>query len=139
MSKKLFTEEEIHKLSNNKYVKSVSSKGITYTDEFKRIFIDENNKGKLPTQIFKQYGFDTDVLGSNRIKGATKRWRNAYKKDGIIGLTDTRINNTGRPTNKELSLEEKYAQLEAKMNLLRAENELLKKLEMIERKVLKKK
>ena len=41
MSKKHFTEKEIEILSNNPYVKSVSSKGVTYTDEFKRIFIAE--------------------------------------------------------------------------------------------------
>ena len=50
MSKKLFTEREIEILSNNPYVKSVSEKGITYTDEFKRIFIEENGKGKLPRE-----------------------------------------------------------------------------------------
>lgn len=37
MSKKLFTEKEIKILSKNPNVKSVSDKGITYTDEFKRI------------------------------------------------------------------------------------------------------
>ena len=37
------------------------------------------------------------------------------------------------------ALEEKYKKLEAKMKLLQAENELLKKLDMIERRVLKKK
>ena len=35
MSKKLFTSKQINELSTNKYVKSVSPKGITYTDEFK--------------------------------------------------------------------------------------------------------
>ena len=39
MSKKLFTEQEIIILKQNKYIKKVSSKGITYTDEFKKIFI----------------------------------------------------------------------------------------------------
>jgi transposase len=42
--------------SNNPYVKSVSSKGITYTDEFKRIFIAENENGKLPRQFFEENG-----------------------------------------------------------------------------------
>ncbi|WP_420974186.1 hypothetical protein [Bacillus thuringiensis] len=41
MTKKLFTEREIQILSNNLYVKSVSQKGITYTEEFKHIFIEE--------------------------------------------------------------------------------------------------
>ena len=47
MSKKIFTEKEIKQLSTNKYVKSVSTKGITYTDEFKHIFIAEKEKGKI--------------------------------------------------------------------------------------------
>jgi transposase len=53
MSKKFFTEKEVKVLSANNYVKSVSSKGITYTEEFKQIFISENEKGKLPREIFE--------------------------------------------------------------------------------------
>lgn len=52
MSKKLFSKEEILILSNNKYVKRVSDKGITYTDEFKTLFIAERSVGKLPVDIF---------------------------------------------------------------------------------------
>jgi transposase len=63
MSKKIFTEKEIKILSANPYVKSVSSKGITYTDEFKQYFIVENEKGKLPREIFEECGFDIDVIG----------------------------------------------------------------------------
>ncbi len=58
MINKIFTEEEIAILSKNKYVKKVSNKGITYTDEFKRIFIVENNKGKFPRQIFEEHDFN---------------------------------------------------------------------------------
>ncbi|MFE4130369.1 IS3 family transposase, partial [Peribacillus sp. YIM B13482] len=45
MAKKLFTTKEIEILSTNPYVKSVSTKGITYTDEFKQIFITHSNNG----------------------------------------------------------------------------------------------
>ncbi|MGQ3480635.1 HTH domain-containing protein, partial [Paenibacillus sp. TY11] len=48
MSKKMFTAEGIEQLSANPYVKSVSSKGITYTKEFKQLFITSNQQGKLP-------------------------------------------------------------------------------------------
>lgn len=58
MSKKIFREKEIKLLSNNPYVKSVSTKAITYTEEFKRIFIVESEKGKLPRHIFEECGFD---------------------------------------------------------------------------------
>ncbi|MFV8828812.1 HTH domain-containing protein, partial [Alkalihalobacterium sp. APHAB7] len=63
MSKKIFTECEIKTLSGNPNVKSVSSKGVTYTDGFKRLFIAENEKGKTPRKIFEENGFDIEVIG----------------------------------------------------------------------------
>lgn len=129
MSKKLFTEEEIKILSKNKYVKNVSNKGITYSDEFKRLFIEENQKGKFPRQIFEECGFDINILGIKRIESSGKRWRSAFRRNGVSQLQDTRKFNTGRPTKKNLSIEEKYKKLQAKLKLLEAENELLKKLE----------
>lgn len=127
MSNKIFTKEDAKKLSKNKYVKNVSEKAITYTDEFKRIFIAENEKGKFSIEIFEENGFDIDMLGIDRIKSSGKRWRVNYRKSGICGLNDTRALNTGRPSEKELSIEEKYERLKAQNNLLKAENELLKK------------
>jgi transposase len=133
MSKKLFTEKEIAILSKNPYVKSVSSKGITYSDEFKQHFVSEFSKGKFSRQIFEEAGFDVEIIGTQRIKSASERWRAAYKAEGLLGLKDTRKDSSGRPRLKELTLEEKYAKLEAKMHLLQAENELLKKIRMLER------
>ncbi|WP_420063837.1 IS3 family transposase [Metabacillus litoralis] len=127
MSKKIFTEKEIKQLSTNKYVKAVSSKGITYTDEFKRYFIDENEKGKLPREIFEKSGFDIDIIGMKRVESSGKRWRAAHRENGLLGLRDTRSESSGRPKEKELTLEEKNVRLEAQINLLKAENELLKK------------
>jgi len=127
MSKKLFTQDEIDILSKNKYVRNVSSKGITYSDEFKRLFIVENQAGKFPRQIFEECGFDINILGIKRIESSGKRWRSAFRRNGISQLQDTRKFNTGRPTEKHLSIEEKYEKLQAKVKLLEAENELLKK------------
>lgn len=139
MSIKILTSEEIDILSKNKYVKKVSDKAITYTDEFKEFFISENKAGKFPRQIFEECGFDVDTLGMERVRSCGKRWRAAHAAGGAARLQDTRKYNTGRPTEKELSLEEKYRRLEAKNRLLQAENELLKKLDMLERRRLKKK
>ena len=112
---------------------------FTYTDEFKRLFISENKKGKFPRDIFAECGFDINVIGLKRIQSAGSRWRSAFRRNGIEQLQDTRKFNTGRPTEKDLSLEEKYEKLQAKLKLLQAENELLKKLEMLERSVKQKK
>ncbi|XBD01356.1 IS3 family transposase (plasmid) [Pseudalkalibacillus hwajinpoensis] len=127
MSKKTFTEKEIKQLSTNPYVKVLSTKAITYTDEFKRIFIAEKEKGKFSRQIFEECGFDTNIIGMTRIQAASKRWSAAYKKNGVIGLNDTRKGHSGRPRERDMSLDEKNARLEAQINLLKAENEPLKK------------
>lgn len=137
MSKKLFSDKEIEILKNNIYVKKVSNKGITYTDEFKKIFIEENLLGSLPRNIFESYGLSVEILGIKRIESSAKRWRNQYKNIGIAGLQDTRKKNNGRPTNKNLSLEEKYKKLEEKIAFLEAENEFLKKLDQLERGLIK--
>jgi len=133
MSKKIFTDKEIKQLSNNPYVKSVSSKAITYTDAFKQLFISENNKGKLPREIFEECGFDVTVIGIQRVRSSGKRWRASYQENGVLGLQDTRSQGSGRPLTRELTMEEKYAKLEAQNNLLKAENELLKKIRFAER------
>ena len=138
MSKKIFTEKERELLANNQYVKKASIKGITYTDEFKCVFIVENEQGKIPRAIFEEHGFDINILGMERVQGSGKRWRAAYRKKGICGLQDTRKENSGRTSEKELSIEEKYTRLKAQNKLLKAENELLKKIDMLERGLIKK-
>lgn len=137
MSKKLFTDKEIKLLLANPYVKSVSSKGITYTDDFKHIFVTEKEKGKFTREIFEAYGFDPEVIGKRRMDSASKRWREAFKNNGVMGLQDTRKGNSGRPREKNLSLEEKNARLQAELQLLKAENELLKKIRFGERRLKK--
>lgn len=133
MTKHYFNEKEIKSLSNNPNVESVSKNAITYTDEFKRIFIAECEKGKLPRLIFEENGLDIGIIGNDRLRKTAYRWRTVYKESGVLGLSDSRKHHSGSSLKKELTLEEKNARLEAQIQLLKAENELLKKLDMIER------
>lgn len=139
MTKIVFNKKEQEQLRRNPNVKAVSEKGITYSDDFKRHFIAEYEKGKLPREIFEEAGLDMELIGHERVNSAAKRWRAAYRKDGVEGLQDTRKINSGRPLGRKLTLEEKIVRLEAKNQLLSAENELLKKLDLLERQMLKKK
>ena len=137
MSKIRFTEKDINELSKNKYVLRVSDKAITYTNEFKIHFIAEFNKGKTSKTIFEEAGFDVDIIGTKRIECARKRWRKAYKENGVLGLDDTRRNNSGRPRQREMTKDEIIAKQNAEIEYLKAEVELLKKLELQERQVKK--
>ena len=58
---------------------------------------------------------------------------------GLLGLEDSRKHHSGRPLERELSIEEKYVRLEAQNAILEAENELLKKIDLAERMLKKKK
>ncbi len=130
MSKKIFSEQEILELSKNKYVKNVSSKGITYTNEFKIQFIAESENGRTSRQIFEDAGFDINIIGVKRIDSSSLRWRTSYKNKGISGLDDTRTLNSGRTLNRELTLEEIISKKDAEIEYLKAELELIKKLEL---------
>lgn len=139
MSLKEFTENEIEILKKNKNIKNISKKGITYTDDLKSFAVTELEKGKTPRQIFESAGFDVQIIGMKRVSTACDRWKRSYSKKGIIGLTDTRKGNSGRPTTRDLTAEEKLERAELKIEMLQMENELLKKIELAERRLRKRK
>jgi len=135
MSKKIFSNKEIKELSINKYLKNVTEKGITYTNEFKLLFIAEYEMGKTSRQIFEDSGFDVDVIGIKRVQSASLRWRKSYKDKGVLGIEDTRTLKSGRTLNRELTMDEILAKKDAEIEYLKAELELVKKLEASERQV----
>jgi putative transposase len=133
MSKKHFNEADREHLSRNKYVLRISDKAITYSDEFKQLFIDQYMTGRTPRDIFEANGFDVRVIGMKRVEQCADRWKKAYEQAGIIGLADSRKEASGRPLKRELSQDEVIAKQEARIRLLESQVELLKKLDSKER------
>ena len=134
MSKVIFNDKQIKVLAKNPNVLRVSDKAITYSEEFKNRFIEENSKGVLPRKIFEDNGFDIEIIGLKRIEQSAARWRKKYADMGVLGLKDSRKSNSGRPLLRELTAQEEIERLKAKISLLEIENEFLKKLDEIERK-----
>ena len=79
-----FTKAEMETLLRNPYVADVNEKSISYSTEFKFLFMNEYIKGKRPTQIFRDAGFDIGILGSKRIERACARWKESYES-GTLG------------------------------------------------------
>lgn len=131
MGKYYFTPEQVEQLRQNKYVKKVSEKSITYTEEFKEVFLLEYNTGKLPSQILIEMGFDYKVLGQSRIDNIVQ----STKKQSLRpeGFKDTRNGNSGRPVTRDLSQEEIIAKQKAEIELLKAKVEFLSDLKRLER------
>ena len=131
MSKILFTDAQVKKLTKNKWIKNITNKGITYTNKFKYKLVKEcENYKRFPQDVFRECGIDPEIVGIIRIQNCAYRWRKQINSTGEI--VDTGTTNSGNTLKRELSDKEKLERAEARIKLLEAENELLKKNELIE-------
>lgn len=133
MGNKYFTNEQVEELKKNKYVKKVSKKAITYTEEFKERFLLEYNCGKLPSQILSEMGFDIKALGERRVSNIVQRIKEQSLRPE--GFKDTRVDNPnmGRPTTRDLTSAEIIAKQKAEIEMLKAKVEYLSDLKRLER------
>lgn len=129
-----FTEQDIKQLEGNLNVQRVSEKSISYSPTFKVAAVQAYNNGQTPKEIFLEAGFNLGVIGQDIPKRCLERWRKAYALHGESGLLEEQRGkgSTGRRPSDELSVEEKLKLAEAKIKLLEAENDFLKKLEALE-------
>jgi hypothetical protein len=134
---RIYTEYEMRILRSNPNVLKVSEKGFTYEPQFKLHAVSSHAKGRTPTQIFLDAGFDLKLIGSEKPKDCLRRWRQVYASLGEKGLLHERRGSQsgGRPPKMELTIEDKLRRSEARVKLLEAENDFLKKLDALERKV----
>ena len=134
MARGRLSEEEIAVLRQNPYVHDVSDIGIQYTNEFKFHFMKEYLAGKKPTQIFREAGFDTTMLGSKRIERASQRWRESYESGSLGSYRDANYRSKyrlkaetmleGLSYDECISILTKYQE---EIERLQTENELLRK------------
>jgi transposase len=131
MSKRIFTREQIEQLLSNENVVRVG-KAIVYNKKFKIKAVKlYNEQGLTSKEIFRQAGFDLNVIGKQRPKDCLMGWKKTYKTKGEDGLkleTRGKGGGGGRPKTKNLTDAEKIKWLEAENTYLKAENDFLAKL-----------
>ena len=130
MSKRIFTREQIEEFLKNPNVSKCSEKAISYDKNFKvkavRLY---NEQGLNPQDIFRQAGFDLNVIGRKKPKSLMRDWNDIFRSGGESGLkTETRGKGGGRPKIKNLTDAEKIKWLEAENAYLKSENDFLAKL-----------
>ncbi len=138
---KIFSEQEIKQLEANPNVQKVTDKTITYAPEFKVEAVKAYEAGQTPMDIFLRAGFDIDTIGHEKPKKSLYRWRNIYAAHGEASLLEEQRGkgSVGRPQTNNLSTEEKLKRAEARIKLLEAENDFLKKLEALEKQKMQRK
>lgn len=83
----IFSKEEQMLLLKNKNVTKVTDKSITYSDEFKVNSIQSYAKGKFPAEIFREAGFNLNIIGNQNPRKCLNRWKKTYLAKGKDGLT----------------------------------------------------
>lgn len=131
MSKKLFTDEEVAILAANPYTFSVTNSQISYTREFKQLFWSDYQNRLGPTEIFRKYGYDPEILGRARITG----FQQTLKKDVERGLV---FCDGPRPTGMRQELaaektpyEQTIREMQHRIDYLEQEMDFLKKISSV--------
>ena len=78
-TKKQFTPEEIRHLRANPYTRCVTADTISYTLAFKEAFWALSLQGYTGPAAFRKLGYNTEVLGFERVHNTTKRIRREAK------------------------------------------------------------
>ena len=131
MSKRIFNEGQINELLQNPHVARCSDRSITYTKEFKILAVRQYADGLTAKQIFREAGFDIELIGNSVPHHRLLCWRRKYQIKGVIGLSNDERGHShkgGRPKTKGLTDIDKIKRLEIENAYLKAENDFLAKL-----------
>ena len=90
-TRKKFTPEELKHLRANPYTLRVTPDNISYTLAFKEAFWALSLQGYTGTAAFRKLGYNTEVLGFERIHNTTKRIR----PEGLCECTRGGVRLTG--------------------------------------------
>ena len=118
-----FTKEAKAKLESNPNIQAVLSNQVLYTKRFKEDAIKEYESGKSANQIFEEAVINTSILSKNPDYASKilSKWRNANRKKINIHYPPKKIKNK----------DSAYKKLLKRNEYLEAENEFLKKLQIL--------
>jgi transposase-like protein len=128
MNRRIFNQDQIALIKQNPWVHECSDKIIKHTKEFKLKALKQYEEGIPPTEIFREAGFDIQLIGEKTPRKSLGRWREIYRKKGIEGIQTETKERTGRPRKTWNTDAEKIQYLEAQVAYLKAENDFLAKL-----------
>lgn len=129
MSKKPFSDEEMAILRQNPFTYKVTRNTLSFTREFKELFLAEYNAGKIPRKILIDHGYDPEMLGDRRIWGISQHIRQQYETYGEVheGASNAKPPSSAKP----LSDKEELKQLRHEVDYMKQEIEFLKKISSI--------
>lgn len=128
MAIKLFSNEDVEILKNNKYTYNATNRTIKFTVEFKQLFYNKLQEGNYPPKIIEDLGYDINIIGAKRSYGIALHIREEYRVNG--GFHEGRIPSTieQRLTNNEITPSKALIHMNTRITYLEQQIEYLKKI-----------
>lgn len=127
---KRFTPEQIELLAQNPFTYKVNVHRISYTLEFKNLFLARYEAGEGVREIFESLGYDTKILGDSRIYCFAQKL--AEKAEAGEVLTETPVSSRQeQPVNVDyntMPVQRSVAAMQREITYLRQQVEFLKKI-----------
>ena len=129
--RKQLPKEYVKTLQEHPSVAKATAWTVSFTPEFKQIAYREYCNGKSMRQIFKDAGFDVEILGDKRLQNF--RSKLFEKSETGKGFEDARKSNCrNEPQSTEAQMAKRIRELEHQVTYLEQENDFLKKIRSVE-------
>ena len=127
---KKFTPEQMELLAANPFTHKINAYRIWHTLEFKNLVLARYEAGEGVREIFENLGYDTKILGDNRIYNFARRLAETVETGEI--LTETPLSSRQeRPANVDyntMPAQQSVAAMQREIAYLRQQVEFLKKI-----------
>lgn len=125
-----FTPEQMEILAANPFTRRVTVYRISYTLEFKNLFLAQYESGESVHDIFHSLGYDTDILGKSRIYSFANSLLNKVEAGEPLSEVPAR-SKTDKPENIDyntMPAQQSVAAMQRELTYLRQQVEFLKKI-----------
>jgi len=134
MNRRIFTKEQIKQISKNKNVSRCGTKSVMYTKSFKiKALRQYNEEGLGAVEIFKEAGFNLNVIGIRRPNKLMNQWNTALRPEKKHG-TPLQDEAKAKMAAKRFNGGKELRTLKAKVAYLQGENDFLAQLRARKRK-----
>ena len=129
-----FTPEQIDLLAANPFTLNVTCYRISYTLEFKNLFLSHHENGETVRDIFSTLGYDPEVLGDSRMYSFAHSLLN--KVEAGEPLTEGPAHkHVEKPVNTDYNAmpsQQSVASMQRELTYLRQQVEFLKKISQLD-------
>ena len=129
-----FTQEQVEQLAANPFTLSVTVHRISFTLEFKNLFLSRYENGESVKDIFVALGYDPDVIGYNRMYSFSNRLLNQVEAGEPLTEGSAR-KPAEKPVNTDyntMPAQQSVASMQRELTYLRQQVEFLKKISQLD-------